>query len=55
MKKLSLTILMLSSVFISLSSHGQPSEVISDGFSEEAEAYLKKNPNIDKCANNMAK
>ena len=55
MNKSFLIIGSILTAFLSLTARAQPAGVVRDGFSDEAEAYLKKNPQIQKCAIKMAK
>ena len=51
-KTYAIIFLMLAS--LSVIANGQPAEVVEDGFSEAASAWLKKHPNVQKCAGGMA-
>ena len=53
MRKSFLTICSLFALSVTAQAQ-PPAGVVSDGFSDEAAAYLKKNPKIEKCADNLA-
>ena len=40
-------------VCTSVSEQAQPANVVADGFSDEAEIWLKKHPKVKTCANKL--